>query len=112
MRAATFDPTSSPTVRFDDVSDVSQHDVSAAPTLAGTELRQTAQGTSDTAEDNFTRSVRCLAMYRNVGFNSSLLGGLMLVEADEHDQLFRRIGSYSADVSAFQDYPLDIVHII
>ena len=112
LRAATFDPTSSPTVRFDAAPDLSLHDVNATPASASTELRQTAQGTSDTAEDNFTRPVRCLAMYRNVGFKSSLLGGLMLVEAEGHDHLFRRIGLYSADVAAFQDYPLDIVRII
>ena len=112
LRAATFDPTSSPTVRFDTASDLSLHDVNAAPVLADMELRQTAQGISDTAEDNFTRPVRCLVIYRNVGFKSSLLGGLMLVESNGHDNLFRRIGSYSADVSAFQDYSLGTVGII
>ena len=112
LRAATFDPTSSPTVRFDAAPDLNLHDVNAAPASAGTGPRQTAQGTSDTAEENFTRRVRCLAMYRNGGFESSLLGGLMLVESDGHDNLFRRIGSYSADVSAFQDYPRDIVSIL
>ena len=100
-RAGTFDPSHSPTIRF-----------TAAISLADTALLQTAQGLADTVEDNFTRSVWCLAMYHMDGAESLRIGGLMLVESSEHGGHFRRMGSYSADISVFEDYPVDTISII
>ena len=101
LRAATFNPSSSPTIRF-----------GAAPSSADTGLIQTAGGSSDTAEDNYTRPVRCLAMYHSNGPDSPQIAGLILVESSGHSGLFRRMGSFNADVSAFKDYPLDTVTIV
>ncbi|CAD6578934.1 MAG: hypothetical protein ASARMPRED_008897 [Alectoria sarmentosa] len=101
LRDATFDPSSSPAIRFD-----------AAPSSSDLALPETAQGSSDTAEDNFTRPVRCLAMYCSNGPDSSQIGGLILVESSEHDGMFRRIGRCSADISVFECYPLDTVSIL
>ena len=101
LRAATFNPSSSPTIRF-----------GAAPSSANTGPIQTAHGNSDTAEDNYSRPVRCLAMYHRNGPDSPQIGGLILVDSSGHSGLFRRMGSFSADISAFKDYPLDTVTII
>ena len=100
-RAGTFNPSHSPTIRF-----------TAATSLADTALLQTAQGLADTVEDNFTRSVCCLAMYHTHGAKSLKIGGLMLVESSGHGGHFRRMGSYNADISVFEDYPLDTVSIV
>lgn len=112
LRAATFSPSSSPTIKFDAAPCLDLHDLKVFPSIADTELMQTAEGISDTVEDNFTRPVRCLAMYHKNGPGSSQLGGLILAESSEHNGLFRRMGSFSADVSAFNGYPLDTVSII
>lgn len=101
LRAATFDPSASPTVRFD-----------AASSSADAELIQTAQGSSDTAEDNFARPVRCLAMYHSDGPDSPRIGGLMLVESSGEKGFFRRMGQCSSDVSTFEGYPLHTVSIL
>ena len=100
-RAGTFNPSHSPTICF-----------TAATSLADTALIQTAQGYADTAEDNFTRPVCCLAMYHTHGPGSLKIRGLMLVESSGHSGHFQRMGSYTADISVFEDYPLDTVSII
>ena len=100
-RVGTFNPSHSPTIRF-----------TAATSSADTALLQTAQGLADTVEDNFTRSVCCLAMYHKHGPESLQIGGLMLVESSGHSGHFRRMGTYSADISVFKDYPLDTVSIV
>ena len=112
LRDAIFDPSSSPTIRFDAAPNLDLHDGKTAPCLADLALTQTAQGNSDTVEDNFTRPVRCLAMYRSNRPESARIGGLILVKSLEHNGLFRRMGSYSADISAFEGYPLDTVNIV
>ena len=101
LRAATFNPSSSPTIRF-----------GAAPSSADTGPIQTADANSDTAEDNYSRPVRCVVMYHRKGPDSPQIGGLILVDSSGHSGLFRRMGTFSADISAFKDYPLDIVTII
>lgn len=101
LRSATFDPSSSPTISF-----------KAAPSLADTGLTQTARGHSDTVEDNFIRPVCCLAMYRNNRPSPPEIGGLMLVESSEHSGLFRRMGSCTADLAAFEGHPLVTVSIV
>ena len=101
IRAGTFNPSHSPTIRF-----------TAATSLADTALLQTAQGQADTAEDNFMRPVCCLAMYHTNGAKSLQIGGLMLVESSGNSGHFRRMGLYSADISVFENYPLDTVSII
>ena len=101
LRAGTFNPSHSPTIRF-----------TAATSLADTALLQTAQGQADTVEDNFVRPVCCLAMYHMNGAKSRRGGGLMLVKSSGHSGHFRRIGSYSADISVFENHPLDTVSII
>ena len=112
LRAATFDPKRSSTICFDAAPTVDLEDVKAAPSLPDTVPTLTAQGLSDTAEDNFTRPVRCLAMYHSDGPKSPRIRGLILVELSGHNDLFRRMGSFSADISAFERYPLDTVSII
>ena len=112
FRAATFDPSSSPTIRFNAATNPNLQDVETPPLLDEPGLVGTAQGEPDTVEDNYTRPVRCLAMYRDGGPESALIGGLMLVESSGHDSLFRRMGWFSADVSAFEDYPTDAVSIL
>ena len=101
LRAGTFNPSHSPTIRF-----------SEATSLADTALLQTAHGVADTIEDNFTRSVCCLAMYHVDGAKSPQIGGLMLVESSGHSSHFRRMGLYNADISVFYDCPLETVSII
>lgn len=101
LRAATFDPSNSPSIGFE-----------AAPSLADTGLIQTAQGYSDTVEDNFIRPVRCLAMYRNNRPSPPEIGGLMLVESSEHSGFFRRMGSCTAELPAFEGHPLVTVSIV
>lgn len=112
LRDATFHPSSSPALRFDVAPNLDFHDVKAASSSADSGLAQTAQGHSDTAEDDFTRPVRCLAMYRGNGSESSRIGGLILVKSSGHHGLFRRMGSFSADISAFDGCALDTVSII
>lgn len=113
LRDATFNPSSSPAIRFDVALSTDLHDVKAASSLADLTLVHTAQGHSDTAEDNFTRPVRCLAMYRGNGSESQRIGGLILIESLEHNRLFRRMGWFSAaDISGFDGYPVDTVSII
>jgi hypothetical protein len=112
LRDATFDPSSSLSIRFDEAANLELHDMTAAPSSAYPGLLQTAQGYSDTADDNFTRPVRCLAMYRSNSPKDLLVHGLMLIEPLGHDGLFRRIGSFSSDISAFEGYALDTVSII
>lgn len=101
LRAATFDPSRSPTISFE-----------AAPSLADTGLIQTAQGHSDTVEDNFIRPVHCLAMYRKKFRSPPKIGGLVLVKSSEHSGLFRRMGSCTADLAAFEGHPLVTVTIV
>ena len=101
LRAGTFNPSHSPNIRF-----------TAATSLANAALLQTAQGHADTVEDNVARSVCCLAMYHMHGAESRKIGGLMLVESSGHSGHFRRMGSYSADISVFENHPLDTVSII
>ena len=101
LRAGTFNPSHSPSIRF-----------TAATSLADPALLQTAQGLADTAEDNFVRPVCCLAMYHTNGAKSLQIGGLMLVESFGNSGHFRRMGLYSADISVFENYPLDTVTII
>ena len=101
LRAGTFNPSRSPTIRF-----------AAATSLADTTQLQTAQGHADTTEDRFIRPVCCLAMYHMNGAKSLEIGGLMLVESSEHSGHFRRLGLYSADISVFENHPVDTVSII
>ncbi len=112
LRDATLDPASSPAILFDTARNLDLHDVKAAPSSADSGLIQTAEGDSDTAEDNFTRPVRCLAMYCSSRPEPRTVSGLMLVELTGRKGLFRRIGSFSADPSVFEDYPLDTVTIV
>ena len=112
LRHATFNPSSSPAIRFNFVPNLDIHDEEAFPSLNDAAERQTGQGSSDTAEDSFTRPVRCLAMYRNNEPESLQIGGLMLVESSGHSGLFRRIGSCSADNSVFEGFPLVTVGIV
>ena len=112
LRDAIFDPSSSRTIRFDGAPDLDLQDVKMAPLSANPELIHTGQGKSDTAEDNYARRVRCLAMYRINRHQPPQIGGMMLVESPRRDGLLRRMGSYSADISTFEGYPLDIVCII
>ena len=107
-RDAVFDPSKSPTLRFNADPQNVESD-SYAPDL---EVGQTAQGHSDTLEESFARAVRCMAMYRNNGSDGHLLGGLIVAEAfGEHD-LFRRVGSFSAELAVFDGYPFSIISII
>ena len=101
LRAGTFNPSRSPTIRF-----------AAATSLGDTAQPQTAQGHADTTEDSFIRPVCCLAMYHINGAKSLEIGGLMLVESSEHTGHFRRMGLYSADISVFENHPVDTVNII
>lgn len=101
LRDATFDPSSSPAIRFD-----------TALSCADPGPIETAQGNSDTAEDNFTRAVRCVAIYRSNRPESPRIGGLLLVESSGHNGLFRRMGSFTANISTFEGYPLDTVSIL
>ena len=101
LRAGIFNPLQSPTVHF-----------AAATSLADIALLQTAQGHADTHEDNFTRPVCCIAMYYRHGAKPLKIGGLMLVESSEHSRHFRRMGLYSADISVFENHPVDTVSII
>ena len=112
LRDATFDPSSSPSVRFDEAENLEPYDIAAAPSSADQGLLQTAQGFSDTAEDSITRPVRCLAMFHSNRRDDPQIRGLMLVESPGHNGLFRRIGSFSGEVSAFESYALDTVSII
>lgn len=112
LRAATFNPSSSPTIHFDATSSENLHGVKAALSLAVAGLTEATQGSSDTTKDDFTRPVRCLALYHKSAPKSREIGGLMLVDSSENDGSYRRMGSFSADVSAFEGYPLDTVSII
>ena len=112
LRDATLDPASSPAIRFDIAQNLDLHDLKATPSTAAPGLIKTAEGNPDTAEDNFTRPVRCLAMYRSDGPKSRTIRGLMLVEMTGQKGVYRRIGSFNADGSVFEDHPLDTVSIV
>ena len=112
LRTATFNPSRSPTICFDAAPNEDLHGVKAAPSSAELGLIETAGGISDTIEDNFARPVHCLIMYHINGPESPQIGGLMLVESSGHDGSYRRMGLYSANISAFEGYPLDTFSII
>ena len=112
MRKGTYNPSGSPTMVFDAQPNPYVDKKQAVPSLTSAELKQNAQGYSDTVEDNFTRSVHCLAMYYNDRSKPSRISGLMLVESSERNGLFRRIGTYIAEVSAFDSCLLEIVSIL
>ncbi len=113
LRAGIFDPSRSPAIHFKDAypsQDLHYNEANLSP--ADQDPTQTAQGGSDTAEDSFTRPVRCLGMYHSGGTGSSLIGGLMLVESSEADGLFRRIGWCSADLSAFEGHLVETIGVL
>ena len=112
IRDATLDPANSPTIRFDTARNLDLHDLETAPSSATPRMMQTAESNSDTVEDNFTRPVRCLAMYCSNGPEPRPVCGLVLVELTGQKGVHRRIGWFSADVSVFKDYPLDTVSIV
>nr|ANM86522.1 hypothetical protein [Cladonia uncialis subsp. uncialis]AUW31326.1 hypothetical protein [Cladonia uncialis subsp. uncialis] len=112
LRDATLDPACCPAIRFDTARNPDLYDLERAPSSAAPGVIQTAEGNPDTVEDNFTRPVRCLAMYRSDGPESRTICGLMLVEWTGQKGVYRRIGSFSADVSVFEDRPLDTVSIV
>ena len=112
LRDGTLDPASSPAIRFDTAQILDLHELDTAPSSAAPGVIQTAESSPDTVEDNFTRPVRCLAMYRINRPEPRPVCGLVLVELTGQKGVYRRIGSFSADVSVFEDYPLDTVSIV
>lgn len=90
-RDATLNPLRSPVISFNAAANLGLHDVKIIPPLDDSELRQTAQGNSDTAEDIPIRPVRCLAISLSNRRDSPRIGGLMLVEWSGQNGVFRRM---------------------
>lgn len=98
-RDATFQTFSSPTLTFDTGS------------WTGIEQIQYTHGIADVLEDNFGRSIRCVAMYHQQNNEVQQIGGLMLVKLLEDNDIYRRIGVFTADAREFDDCPTSLVNI-
>ena len=108
LRDAVFDPSESPTLQFKaDAQNIVSDSSASEP-----DRRHTAQGSSDTIEENFARSVCCMAMYCSRGSVSQQMGGLMVVKQLGKHSLYRRIGTFGAEVSAFEGRSFSVVGII
>ena len=100
---ATFDLTSQPNLLFPGTQ---------TTTLRGNRVIATPQAFSDTGEDNFARSVRCLALYVRDGSQEPLVGGLMLINSTTHIGCYQRIGTFVADSVVFSHQLLHTVTIV
>ena len=99
LREATFHPFSSPTLTFDTGSS------------GGIDQLQSAHGMSDVLEDNFDRSIRCVAMYHQQINEVQQIGGLMLVKLLGSNAIYRRIGIFTADAREFEECSIGLVNI-